>query len=73
MSWTPGTIARQRLYEHLFQLICCTATTQSGEIVRGAIHAGDLAGGVKVEIPVVVITGAGPGRIFWINTAIHGD
>ncbi|MBY4891224.1 succinylglutamate desuccinylase/aspartoacylase family protein [Rhodobacteraceae bacterium N5(2021)] len=50
-----------------------TATAAPGEMVRGAIAAGDLAGGVKVEIPVVVINGAGPGPTFWVNAAIHGD
>ena len=50
-----------------------TATAAPGEIARGAIPAGDLAGGVKVEIPVVVINGAKPGPVFWVNGAIHGD
>lgn len=50
-----------------------TATAKPGEAVRGAIPAGDLAGGVKVEIPVVVIKGAAAGPTFWVNAAIHGD
>ena len=50
-----------------------TATANPGEMIRGAIPAGDLAGGVKVEIPVVVINGAGAGPTFWVNAAIHGD
>lgn len=50
-----------------------TATAAPGEAVRGAIPAGDLAGGVTVEIPVVVINGAEPGPTFWVNAAIHGD
>ncbi|MBO6602354.1 MAG: succinylglutamate desuccinylase/aspartoacylase family protein [Roseicyclus sp.] len=50
-----------------------TATAQPGETVRGAIPAGDLAGGIRVEIPVVVINGAGAGPTFWVNAAIHGD
>ncbi|GAB5447525.1 succinylglutamate desuccinylase/aspartoacylase family protein [Gymnodinialimonas sp.] len=50
-----------------------TATAAPGEAVRGAIPAGDLAGGVKVDIPVVVINGAGAGPTFWVNAAIHGD
>ncbi len=50
-----------------------TATAAPGEMVRGAIAAGDLAGGVKVEIPVLVINGAGAGPTFWVNAAIHGD
>lgn len=50
-----------------------TATAAPGEMVRGAIPGGALAGGVTVEIPVVVINGAGPGPTFWVNAAIHGD
>ncbi|RMA42300.1 succinylglutamate desuccinylase/aspartoacylase family protein [Rhodophyticola porphyridii] len=50
-----------------------TATAKPGETVRGAIPAGDLAGGIRVEIPVVVINGAGAGPTFWVNAAIHGD
>lgn len=50
-----------------------TATAGPGQMSRGAISAGDLAGGVKVEIPVIVINGVGAGPTFWINAAIHGD
>ncbi len=50
-----------------------TATAIPGQAVRGAIPAGDMAGGVKVDIPVVVINGAGAGPTFWVNAAIHGD
>jgi predicted deacylase len=50
-----------------------TATARPGEMVRGSIPGGDLAGGVSVEIPVVVINGAGAGPTFWVNAAIHGD
>ncbi len=50
-----------------------TAAAQPGEKVRGAIPAGELAGGIKVEIPVIVINGAGAGPTFWVNAAIHGD
>ena len=50
-----------------------TATAAPGQIVRGAIPGPDLAGGVKVEIPVVVFNGAGAGPTFWVNAAIHGD
>ncbi|QXT40266.1 succinylglutamate desuccinylase/aspartoacylase family protein [Gymnodinialimonas ceratoperidinii] len=50
-----------------------TATAKPGEVVRGGIPTVDLAGGVKVEIPVVVINGAEAGPTFWVNAAIHGD
>lgn len=50
-----------------------TATAKPGEMVRGAITGPSLAGGVAVEMPVVVINGASPGPVFWVNAAIHGD
>ncbi len=50
-----------------------SAVAKPGTLARGTIAAGDLAGGVKVEIPVVVINGAKPGPVFWVNGAIHGD
>jgi len=50
-----------------------SAVAKPGTLARGSIAAGDLAGGVKVEIPVVVINGAKPGPVFWVNGAIHGD
>ena len=50
-----------------------TASARPGEIARGVIPAAELAGGTKVEMPVVVINGAKPGRVFWVNGAIHGD
>jgi uncharacterized protein len=50
-----------------------SATAQPGEVVRGVIGVTELAGGTKVEIPVVVINGAHPGKTFWVNGAIHGD
>ena len=50
-----------------------TATAAPGQVARGAIAGGALAGGVNVDIPVVVINGAGAGPTFWVNAAIHGD
>ncbi len=50
-----------------------TATAAPGEMVRGAIKALGLSGGITVDIPVVVINGAGAGPTFWVNAAIHGD
>ncbi|SHI66456.1 succinylglutamate desuccinylase/aspartoacylase family protein [Wenxinia saemankumensis] len=50
-----------------------TATAVPGEVARGHIEVGTLAGGIEVKIPVIVINGAGPGRTFWVNGAIHGD
>lgn len=50
-----------------------SATAAPGEVTRGAIPVTSLAGGTPVEIPVVVINGATPGRTFWVDGAIHGD
>ena len=50
-----------------------TATAAPGTTARGFIKAGNLAGGVEINIPVIVINGAKPGRVFWVNGAIHGD
>lgn len=50
-----------------------SAVAGPGEAVRGGIAGGALAGGVTVEIPVLVINGAHPGPTFWVNAAIHGD
>lgn len=50
-----------------------TATAHPGTIVRGAIPVTDLAGGTKLEIPVVVANGESGGRVLWVNGAIHGD
>lgn len=50
-----------------------SATANPGEMGLGYIPAGTLAGGVRVEIPVIVINGARPGPVFWVNGAIHGD
>ncbi|WP_306117627.1 MULTISPECIES: M14 family metallopeptidase [unclassified Roseitalea] len=50
-----------------------TASAAPGEVARGAIAVTELAGGTPLEIPVIVINGAEPGRCFWVNGAIHGD
>ena len=50
-----------------------TVTAQPGELARGAIPVPDMAGGVNIDVPVVVINGAGSGPTFWVNAAIHGD
>ncbi len=50
-----------------------TAVATPGQTVRGIIPVATLAGGNAVEIPVVVINGAKPGPVLWVNGAIHGD
>ena len=50
-----------------------TAEAGPGTAVRGVISVTELAGGTPVEIPVVVVNGAGEGPCFWVDGAIHGD
>lgn len=50
-----------------------TATAAPGTIARGTIPTAALAGGLTIEIPVIVINGAKPGPVFWVDGAIHGD
>ncbi len=50
-----------------------TATAAPGQVVRGVIPVTELAGGTKVEIPLVIVNGAKPGPVFWVDGAIHGD
>lgn len=50
-----------------------TASAAPGTVVRGVIPVTELAGGTKVEIPLVIINGAKPGPVFWVDGAIHGD
>ncbi len=50
-----------------------TASAAPGQVSRGVIPVTTLAGGGAVEIPLVIINGAKPGPVLWIDGAIHGD
>jgi predicted deacylase len=50
-----------------------TATAEPGSAARGVIPVTELAGGARLDIPVVVVNGARPGPVFWVDGAIHGD
>jgi predicted deacylase len=50
-----------------------TATAAPGTIARGVIAVTELGGGTRLDIPVVVVNGAKPGKVFWVDGAIHGD
>jgi predicted deacylase len=50
-----------------------TATAKPGEIVRGVIPVTTLAGGTRLDIPVVIVNGTKGGPCFWVDGAIHGD
>lgn len=50
-----------------------TASAAPGTIAKGVIPVTTLGSGTPLSIPVAVINGAKPGRVFWVNGAIHGD
>lgn len=50
-----------------------TAVAAPGQSTRGVIPVCELAGLTRLDIPVVVINGVRPGKVFWVNGAIHGD
>ena len=50
-----------------------TARAEPLTIAFGVIPVTKLAGGGAVEIPVAIINGAKPGKVLWIDGAIHGD
>ncbi len=50
-----------------------TASAAPGTVAFGAIPVTKLAGGGAVEIPVAVLNGTKPGKVLWIDGAIHGD
>lgn len=49
-----------------------TAVARPGERAFGALQVGSLADGSEIEIPVVLINGARPGRRLYIQAAVHG-
>jgi uncharacterized protein len=50
-----------------------TAKARPGTIAFGVIPVTKLAGGSPVEIPVAIINGTKPGKVLWVDGAIHGD
>lgn len=50
-----------------------TASAAPGTVAKGVIPVTTLGGGTPLAIPVAVVNGAAPGRVFWVNGAIHGD
>jgi predicted deacylase len=50
-----------------------TAVAAPGSIARGVIPVTELGGGTRIDIPVVVVNGTKPGKVFWVDGAIHGD
>lgn len=50
-----------------------TASAAPGTVAKGIIPVTTLGSGTPLSIPVAIINGAAPGRVFWVNGAIHGD
>jgi predicted deacylase len=50
-----------------------TAQAEPGSVGRGAIAVTNHPGGGALGIPVVVVNGAQPGKVLWVDACIHGD
>lgn len=50
-----------------------TAVAEPGQEARGGIPVGNDMYGNELQIPVVVVCGAEPGPVLWLNGATHGD
>jgi predicted deacylase len=50
-----------------------TAIARPGQVARGGIPVGNDMFGNELLIPVVVVRGAEPGPVLWLNGATHGD
>lgn len=54
-------------------LVVGTAAAAPGTRADGRIEVSRRPGGGDLYIPVIVVNGAEPGPVFWVNGAIHGD
>src|SRR5690606_36241085 len=50
-----------------------TASAAAGETARGVIKVGEFPHGAPIEVPVIVVHGAKPGKTLWVQCAIHGN
>lgn len=50
-----------------------TARAEPGKTSRGQIEVTTRPGGAPVAMPVIIVNGAEPGPVLWIDGAIHGD
>lgn len=50
-----------------------TAQVQPGAKGKGSIPVTQLPGGKALDIPVLVVNGAQPGPVLWVDACIHGD
>ncbi len=54
-------------------LVVGTASAAPGTRARGVIPVTNLPGGRPLEIPLIVLHGAKPGPVVWVDAVIHGD
>lgn len=50
-----------------------SVTSQAGTLTKGHIHAGSLANGSPIDVPVLVAEGTQEGPTAWIGACLHGE
>lgn len=50
-----------------------TARGVAGQAVRGTLEVAEAADGTPVSLPLVIVTGARPGPVVWLEASAHGD
>lgn len=54
-------------------LVVGSASAAPGTRARGVIPVTNLPGGRPLEIPILLLHGAKPGPVLWVDAVIHGD
>ncbi|MBS7701093.1 MULTISPECIES: succinylglutamate desuccinylase/aspartoacylase family protein [unclassified Chelatococcus] len=55
------------------EIIIGSARSSEPGRVTGRLHIGDAPDGSPVEIPVVIVQGAKPGKVLWLHGCVHGN
>jgi len=50
-----------------------SASSKEMSKVTGKLEVGELAGGSRISIPVIIINGNSKGPVLWLNGGVHGD
>ena len=50
-----------------------TVVSQAGTLTKGVIHAGSLADGTPIDVPILVAQGNQDGPTVWIGACLHGE
>lgn len=50
-----------------------TAVSSGAGVTRGTLKVGDLPDGAPVDVPVVIVQGAGDGPTLWLHGCVHGN